>query len=258
MRILVYSTFYGLPSFTKLSIQNHLSYCIRHGYDYIPDIGEKPINRQFSWAKIWLGIEYLETRKYDAIFWMDADSWFLNQDIKIESFLTLSSEPIQFSGDENDVFNGGHFLLRSNSVSLDWLRSCWKVCETQDPRFVTTHKDDRHLFDQPGILAVLGGADPDNPLTWADGFNAINGFPGNPLRRHQDFQQRYAPLTSPQAEASRALICERWRNHCKVYPQSTMNSYPWTLEESDFIVHFVGSTKHLMHEWRERFCFYPS
>lgn len=258
MKILVYSTFYGLPDFTKLSIKNHLSYCLRHGYDYIPDIGEKTIDRQFSWAKISLGIKYLSCYCYDAIFWMDADSWFLNQDICLEQFLETSSEPIQFTGDENDIFNGGHFLLRNSRISLAWLESCWKICYCQDPRFVTTHRDDNHLFDQPGVLALLGGANPDDPSTWADGFNAVNGYPGNPLRLHKEFQSIYAPLSVKSAANALSLVCPKWRPFCKIHPQSAMNSYPWTLEEGDFIVHFVGNTKHLMDEWRNSFLFYPS
>lgn len=258
VRILVYSTFYGIPDFTKDSIKNHLAYCLRHGYDYIPEIGKKTISRQFSWAKISLGLHYLVNCSYDAIFWMDADSWFLNQQVHLESFLDRWQEPIQFSGDENDIFNGGHFLLRNCAKSVQWLRECWAICETRDPRFHTTHKDARHLFDQPGILAVLGGANPNDPSTWAEGFNAINGFPGNPYRVHKQFQSEYAPLNESKAAAARTLICERWRPFCLVHPQYAMNSYPWSLVGNDFIVHFVGSSKGYMAQWKNKFIFYPS
>ena len=94
MKVLVYSTFYGLPDFTSLSIKNHLSYCNAHGYDYKPDFRIKPTTRQFSWAKLLLGVQHLETKQYDAIFWMDADSLFLNQTIRIEDLLRFSEVPI--------------------------------------------------------------------------------------------------------------------------------------------------------------------
>lgn len=256
--ILVYSTFYGLPSFTRDSIANHLDYCNRHQYDYFPDFREKPTDRQFSWAKILLGIQLLESKSYEAIFWMDADSWFLNPLIRLEDWLHHHPEPIQFTGDENDIFNGGHFLLRNCPESIEWLKACWQICHSTDPRFVTTHKDSHHLFDQPGILAVLGGADPQNPSSWAEGFNAVNGYPGNPLRHHHNFQEAYAPTNASRCDAARSLICNRWRSHCKIHPQRAMNSYPWFMGPNDFIVHFVGNTKHLMTEWRDRFCFYPS
>ncbi|MFS6818059.1 hypothetical protein AAF134_01395 [Synechococcus lacustris Tous-12m] len=161
--ILVYSTFYGLPSFTRDSIANHLDYCNKHQYDYFPDFREKPTERQFSWAKVLLGIQLLESNKYEAIFWMDADSWFLNPHIRLEDWLHNHPEPIQFTGDENDVFNGGHFLLRNCPESIEWLKACWQICHSTDPRFVTTHKDSHHLFDQPGILAVLGEPIPKTP-----------------------------------------------------------------------------------------------
>ncbi len=257
-RVLVYSTFYGIPAFTKASIKNHLHYCIKHNYDYIPDFISKPTSRQFSWAKILLGIKYLKTDSYDLIFWMDADSWFLNSSISLESICDDKEEPIQFSGDENDVFNGGHFLLKNHPKSISWLEDCWKICETTDDRFLTTHKDETHLFDQPGILSVLGGANPDDSATWANGFNAINGFPGNYLRVHKDFQINYSPTNYARSLAARSLICDKWRPFCYVHPQRIMNSYPWDMENDDFIVHFVGNTKHLMTDWRDRFNFYPS
>ena len=256
-KILVYSTFYGLPSFTKESIKNHLFYCLKHGYDYIPEIGEKPTWRQFSWAKILLGIKHLKSNRYDAIFWMDADSWFLNDTIKLEYFLDNHQEPIQFSGDENDIFNGGHFLLKNNDLSIKWLEDCWQICETKDDHFITTHKDQFHLFDQPGILAVLGGAKPKEPNTWASGFNAINGFPGNNLRAHKNFKEFFSPMDPHNCEAARSLICQEWRPHCIVHPQRAMNSYPWHMNWDDFIIHFVGNTKHLMQEWHGKFNFYP-
>jgi hypothetical protein len=255
-KICVYSTFYGLPGFTKDSIRNHLAYCNLHGYTYTPFLFDKPTTRQFSWAKICLGIELLKSQQWDAIFWMDADSWFLDISFPLHAWLA-DPEEIQFTGDENDIFNGGHFLLKNSSASISWLESCWQVCYTKDPAFVTTHKDSEHLFDQPGILAILGGADPDNRETWARGFNAVNGFPGNPLRQHQDFQNHYAPTTQNRCSAAHALICNRWRPHCLIRPQHSMNSYPWALSGDDFIIHFVGDTKHLMHEWRSRFQFYP-
>ena len=257
LRLCVYSTFYGLPSFTKDSIKNHLYYCNKHGYAYKPYLFDKPTTRQFSWAKILLGIELLRSSQWDAIFWMDADSWFLNCEYSLDQWL-LKTEDIQFTGDINDVFNGGHFLLKNSAQSIEWLKSCWEVCETSDHRIVTTHKNDKQLFDQPGILAVLGGANPLDQNTWADGFNRINGYPGNPYRTHKDFQQHYAPTKESNCEAARSLICDRWRPHCFVHPQKSMNSYPDDVDANDFIVHFVGNTKHLMQEWRENFKFYAS
>ena len=55
------------------------------------------MTRQFSWAKILLGIRHLESRQYDAIFWMDVDSLFLNQKIRIEDLLSMSDALIHFT-----------------------------------------------------------------------------------------------------------------------------------------------------------------
>ena len=257
-KLLVISTFYGLPFFTSASVKNHLSYCLKHSYDYVPYLVDKPTDRQFSWAKIVLLQKHISAGQHDAVFWMDGDSLFLNQEITLDSFLDARPEPIQFTGDENDIFNGGHILLRCDQVSLDFLGSCWQICKTSDKRFYTTHKDDSHIFDQPAILAVLGGASPQHSDTWADGFNAVNGFPENPYRKHLDFQAKYSPSLPENCSAARSIICNQWRPHCFIHPQRAMNSYPWFMRPDDFIVHFVGNTKHLIGEWHEHFRFYPN
>ena len=253
MKIAIFSTFYGIPDFTKISMLNHYHYSLKHKYDYLPDFLVKPTERQFSWAKIFLAIQLLESNCYDAIFWMDADSLFLNSDITIESFLNYAPEPIQFTGDYNDIFNGGHIILRNDPKAIEWLKDCWKVCYTNTSNFNTTHKNDTHLFDQPGILSVLGGCDPDDQSTWLTGFNAVNGFQENPSRKILNFQQSYAPITMELCKNSESLICNKWKKYCKIWPQHSMNSYPWDFSNNDFIVHFVGNTKHLMFEWYDQF-----
>jgi len=255
MNTLIYSTFYGHPHFSTLSIRNHLHYANLHHYSYIPHVGENPFQRQFSWAKIYLGLQYLRSGLWDLIFWMDGDSWFLNNSITLLDIIGNRPEAIHFSGDENDIFNGGHFLLRNSPDAINFLEHVLDICETDDPRIVTTHRDSRHLFDQPAILSLLGGADPHNKSTWADAFNSVNGYPGNPFRHHKAFLIDYAPLTADSCERAKSLICDRWRPFCNVLPQSTMNSYPPNIGMDDFIVHFVGNTKDYMHTMQHLFEF---
>jgi len=254
-KICVYSTFYGVPAFSKKSISNHLAYCNKHCYDYKPFLYDKPTHRQFSWEKIYLGLRLLKTNHWDAIFWMDGDSWFLDIDFPLHVWLD-DHQPIQFTGDENDIFNGGHFFLKNQSSALEWLEHCWQFCYINDPKISTTHKDLVHLYDQPGIIISLGGGNPNKLSSWAPAFNRLNGFPGNPYRIHTNFQEVYAPLTLSKCDAAMSLICNKWRNKCLIRPQSAMNSYPWNLEGNDFIIHFVGGTHHLMSEWSDRFEFY--
>ena len=54
----------------------------------------------------------LKSNKWDAIFWMDADSWFLNCEISLDKWLQ-EPEEIQFTGDINVCLTEG--------------TSCWKI-----------------------------------------------------------------------------------------------------------------------------------
>ena len=154
------------------------------------------------------------------------------------------------------MFNGGHFLLENTNKSIEWLEACWKVCETNDPKIVTTHRNDKELFDQPGILAILGGLIIGQNYGLLD--STISMVFRNPYRVQKNFQEHFAPLNKSKSSAARSLICEKWKPHCLVHPQESMNSYPDTVKQGDFIVHFVGNTKHLMEEWKDSFRFYTS
>ena len=114
-------------------------------------------------------------------------------------------------------------------------------------------------MDGPAAIALLGGADPLNPATWVAGFNAINGCPANPSRRLRDFQNTHHPLDKERAQRAHGAISDRWRPYCQVWPQGRLNAYPWSLQDGDFILHFVGESKNsLMNHYRDFVDRYPS
>tara|TARA_B100000963_G_scaffold315412_1_gene294519 strand:- start:17 stop:682 length:666 start_codon:yes stop_codon:yes gene_type:complete len=66
----------------------HRAYCLKNNYDYkcfyeIPDYLK---NRHPAWCKIHYLLEMLK-QEYEYIFWIDADAFFCNFDMKIEDWI---------------------------------------------------------------------------------------------------------------------------------------------------------------------------
>ena len=248
-RIAVLSSFYGRPPWSKSSLANHLAYCLRHGYDYLPALHRQCPERHHSWERVQRAAQLLSGDRYDAVFWMDGDSWFLDASWPLQRFLADSSAPIQFTGDQSDVINTGHLLLRRHHEAVAFLEAWWQIHRAPGVQLPTSHLEEGALMDGPAAIALLGGAEPGDPSTWLAAFNRINGCPGNPARHLRSFQSTHHPLDNTRARRAHAAIADRWRPFCHVWPQGRLNAYPWSVQPGDFILHFVGDSKHLcMHD----------
>lgn len=245
-RIAVLSSFYGCPPWSKASLANHLAYCLRHEYDYLPAMQRQVPERHHSWERVQRALALLNQGCYDAVFWMDGDSWFLDAEWPLHRFLESCDAPIQFTGDQSDVINTGHLLLRRDSEAVAFLEAWWQIHRAPTGvQLPTSHMEEGALMDGPAAIALLGGADPGDPSTWLAAFNRINGCPGNPARRLRSFQSTHHPLDSTRARRAHAAISDRWRPFCHVWPQGRLNAYPWSVQPGDFILHFVGDSKHV-------------
>ena len=247
------STFYGSPLFSRDSIRNHLFYASKWGYDYEPKVGNIPFRRHHSWAKPFLALEAFDVG-FDYFFWMDGDSWFLNSEKSLESFVELNRDFV-FTGDHNDIFNGGHFLVRNTLWTREFLQDWCRIHYLPKTQLATTHRQGDYLDDQPAMIALLAGADPNDSRTWEESFNRVNGFPGNPNRRLRDFSSGYAPISVEGALNAMTLIAPHYRDFCWIVPQREMNSYPDDFSLEDLCIHFVGGTKGFMQQLAPYICF---
>jgi len=219
LRLAVLSSFYGRPAWSRDSLANHLAYCLRHGYDYWPALHRQQPELHHSWERVARLRQLLRSGRYDAVFWMDGDSWFLDAAFPLERLLHDSEASIQFTGDQSDLINTGHLLFRCDAPALAFLDAWWAMRRLTDVQLPTSHYHQGGLMDGPAAIALLGGADP-----------------------HQ-------PLDSERAARAEAEIAEAWRSHCKVWPQGRLNAYPWAVQPGDFILHFVGDQAK---QWMER------
>lgn len=246
MKLLVYSAFYGSPSYTSLACENHLFYCLKNGYDYLPLHGLCS-KRTPNWQKVLAGIDILKSSKYDAIFWMDGDSFFMNPDFKLESFLDqYPSSSFIFSRCREDVINSGHFLA-ANTLDAIRLMEGWRDLYGRCDGIVTTNKKAGFISDNPSICTLLGGGNPYDSNTWESAFNNINIWEGNPNKKISESE--YSPRSQDSADFAQSLISQRWRPFCRALPETAMNTSPCDYCDGDFIIHFAGGSRGLLPEF---------
>ena len=121
--MLVLSGFIDYEAPLKFAImENHRRYAQLYGYDYksYESKHSRSLHEAATWSKpLWIldGLEH-----YDWIFWVDADSIFMNTEINpIGSHIENSEVDIVFSNDKVWM-NAGQLLVRSSTWSKKFLR----------------------------------------------------------------------------------------------------------------------------------------
>lgn len=260
-KILIVSGYLGSrENYINLVEENHRLYCRMHAYDYIFVDEFKFFDQlidsevDFSWFKVAKCIELLKLNIWEYIFWIDADSFFLNMNRDFDDLFLLERDFV-FTGDSWDVFNGGHFLVRNSNWSIQFLQNWLSMRKIIAPNLRTSHKGKQgRLMDQPAmnILLYEGSASVQN-LEFS--FNSINGYSGNPDRLHKFFQYTHAPTSKVRLRKTNSLISKNLRNNVVVVEQNRLNAYPFKmpgmrldLARAD-ILHFPGDKKILIESY---------
>ncbi|KAF4691541.1 hypothetical protein FOZ60_015269 [Perkinsus olseni] len=199
--------------------RNHVRYALKHGYGYFA-VECNWSDRGFPhWSKLLIARHLLEghglSRAPEYLFWMDADSLFMNASIRIEDHLVTPnpSKDFIFSGEREMVINTGHFLLRKSQWSLDFLKEVYRMYPS--PGFV----------EQGSVIAYLAGATSKDPLEV----------------QKAKFNRLMVSSVSPvDAEKAQSLFPEQIRSHVQVMAMKTMNSYLNIYTKGDWILHFSG------------------
>ena len=260
-RVAIISGWTGqLPDYVSDARANHRVYAAKHGYDYVW-FDEKEISALMGgarltpqstwWLKPYVLRSTLETG-YDAVFWTDADSLFVNQSVGMEDLLESSASFI-FAGDAWDLCSAGHLWFRNTSFTSRFLElwTDWENVPVED--LATTHQNsDGTLGDQPALNILLRGGPLVSPVDARFYFNQVNGYMGNKSRVHKFFRWTHSPTTRFGVKNAQRLIHADFGAECKVVPQARLNAYPFTLlpgiaaTKSSPIVHFPGEHKDKM------------
>ena len=123
-------------------------YASRHGYEVVEDTRVLAPGRPPSWGKISLLRSLMETRKYDTIVWLDADTVIVDPQDDIGTELDCG-RPIQFVShyyDGHDFPNAGVLVLHRSPIVIEMLAKLWDATPFIDHRW----------WDNAAMLSLLG------------------------------------------------------------------------------------------------------
>lgn len=258
MRIQIISAWCGpIQPFADAAMRNHRRYAKTHGYDYkvyqeiLNNIAEPESSHAFQvgWAMPEMLLTSLN-EGYDYVFWMDMDSYFTNMNITLDDILKEEKDLV-FTGDHNDICNGGHLLFKNSAWSKEFLLKWQRLSEVREKKLATTHLTPN---GQPGcqiaLVALLGNFNV-SQQDFAASFNRVNGWVGNPDRLLKRFSRTHIPTTRKKIQKVKQLLSPEVREKVEIVKWRRLNSYHKSTKvrrsgrwrEGDPIIHLVAGTK---------------
>jgi hypothetical protein len=152
-KILVLSGRY--PRTEYKSYENHMAYCTKNQYFYI-HCCNPTIAKNLYFNKIYYILECFKL-DFDYIFWLDDDAYFIDFNIKLESFLPKSPHSISIcKGPPNQkvktLISSGQMLIKCEKKAHDFFQ---EILDTKLGLVKKNWKNDYHYFtggDQDIIL----------------------------------------------------------------------------------------------------------
>lgn len=224
MSTIIASMFIGpMAESWKSSQQNHIDYAHKQKLGYFAPICDSPFlygnyvreRRVPPWSKYSI-MQYLFDRGIPNIFWMDADSLFLDLKQDVRKF--VNGHDLVLVGDQNAMVNDGHFLIRNTPWSNAFLSTTFQICPAPGP-----------WNQQSSFMAFLAGAKVSEPKLWKHFHDLLL----RPCVSEQDIQQSCQHLMTPDAQ-----------EHVQLVPQFAMNAYTSMISKTaprPLLVHFAGS-----------------
>jgi hypothetical protein len=123
---------YGKCDYGDFSSLNHHEYSNKHGYSYIKEIVKD--EDYYEWHPTWIKINTLKKflPLFDYVVWIDSDAVFVNQDVKIEEFISedvdLSLPKMEIDLNTNNVWthtSTGFMIWKNSEWSLNLLNELW-------------------------------------------------------------------------------------------------------------------------------------
>jgi len=252
-KILILSAYLGdSPNYLNDVIKNHKQYASTHKYEYEFVTNLKLVRvspddfTNYCWAKVQAVKDKLND--FSHIFWIDADSIFIDFQRDLSDLINMNTQLV-FTGDSYDVFNTGHFLIKSSDWSQDYLNEWLEMRKVRFPEIKSSHQDDYgYLADQPAANILLRrGLKCEEPMDSSQ-FNWMNGYIGNKKRKLKYFHLFVSPIRRTNLIFTQYLIHRSIRANIKIVIQDRLNGYPFKLpgyrsSKRPKIMHFPGDTK---------------
>ena len=152
----------NIASYAKLSVEINNKYAKRHGYDFVVK-NEVMTDRAPQWCKIKVINDLLALNKYDYIFWIDADAFFNDQSIKLETLINdnfdnkynmlICNDDLN-SGAKNRV-NSGTFLINTSQ----WCKDLFKLIWEYKGKYLYDYFHEQTIIEQVIESNMLGAKD---------------------------------------------------------------------------------------------------
>ena len=109
-----------------ITFEHHARFCEKNEIDYQVRIAKWQHKRKANWNKVKWIIEAIETRRYNTILWMDADTMIVKP-FEIDEVLRKDSivGMVQHSRHDPVHWNSGLIFTRSNRLSYDFWNHVW-------------------------------------------------------------------------------------------------------------------------------------
>ena len=251
------------PDYVNQARANHSLYATKHGYSYvwfeedqIVDLmGGQPMTAaSIWWMKPYL-IQHTLNLGFDAVFWSDTDSLFVNLDVSLRD-LVLSPASFIFTGDAWDLCSAGHLWFKDSEFTRKFLKRWLQWENVIVDSIGSTHQNhDGSLGDQPALNILLRGGVNAKFVDALLLFNEVNGYKGNSSKKHRWFRWTHSPTSKLGVKRAQNMIHPDFRSECMVVPQNRLNAYPFTLlpairaTRKSPIVHFPGQHKDKMRKY---------
>jgi len=193
--------------YCEASERNFKQYAECHGYELDFNKQQLAAGRSAHWTKIPLIQKHL-LKGADYVFWMDADSLFMEQSLSIETLIATNPTSSLFL--EADL-NTGHFIFKNTPWSHAFLKEWYSTYPSPLP-----------WNDQSSLMYILGGRRPECRQSLVEG-----GL------------DCYAVVAKEFRDGSKDNSKQR-KDIVTLLDRRIMSSYFWEYQIGDYIVHFPG------------------
>ena len=139
----------NFDSLLDMTWSNKQNYCDKYGYILFNESMTLDTSRPPSWSKIRAVRRLLTEENCDWVFWMDADTVFMNSHKRIEDFLPLpdSGVDLLLTIQKHNSWNAGAWLIRNTPWSIEFLDTWWNKKEFVQPKGLSESGDNSALVD---------------------------------------------------------------------------------------------------------------
>jgi len=132
----------------EISFPNKQRYCDKHGYDFISYTDSVQKDLHPAWSKVPYVSKHLSD--YDWVVWMDSDTYLINANTKLESFIDESKNFIIQTKLSGSICCGA-FFIKNSKWSVDLLSRWWST------RFDTECLDPNNkIWEELGLKKIVG------------------------------------------------------------------------------------------------------